>query len=53
MQGIQLYFEELDEKLYISGTCNECKELCKVYCITKDAQLHCSKYVRITVKNKS
>lgn len=44
MQGIQLYFEELEEKLYISKTCDNCKEVCKVYCITKDAEVYCKKY---------
>ncbi len=44
MQGIQLYFEELEEKLYISKTCEMCINNCKVRCISNEAEIYCKKY---------
>lgn len=40
----QLYFEILDNELYISKTCEECKNKCKIYCLSKDAEVYCKKY---------
>lgn len=40
----QLYFEILENELYISKTCEECKNKCKIYCLSKDAEVYCKKY---------
>lgn len=44
MKAIQLYFEELDEKLYISKTCEQCINECKIYSVSKCAEVYCNKY---------
>lgn len=46
----QLYFEEVLDDLYISKTCNECKNECKVFCITKYAKIYCSKFEKYQTK---
>ncbi len=43
METMQLYFEELDGKLYISKTCKHCKRKCKIYCISNNAEIYCNK----------
>lgn len=44
MNSVQLYFEELENDLFISKTCEKCKNECKIKCITKDAEIYCYKY---------
>ena len=44
MKTIQLYFEELDGTLYISKTCKQCRNKCKVYSISKCAEIYCKNY---------
>lgn len=40
----QLYFEELENELYITTKCSECSNECKIYCLTEDAEVYCNKY---------
>lgn len=44
MNYIQLEFDFFEEDLYISKTCSECKNECKIRCITKDANIYCNRY---------
>ncbi|MDY3960155.1 hypothetical protein [Romboutsia timonensis] len=40
----QLYFEEVLDDLFISKTCQECKNSCKVLCLSKEAVIYCKKF---------
>lgn len=48
MEAIQLYFEELDGNLYISKTCKQCRNKCKVYSLSECAEVYCKKYKNIS-----
>lgn len=45
----QLYFEILENELYISKTCEECKNKCKIYCLSKDAEVYCNKFKKLNI----
>ena len=40
----QLYFEEVLDDLFLSSTCKECINDCKVLCLTQDAIIYCKKF---------
>lgn len=40
----QLYFEEVLDNLFVSKTCQECKNDCKVLCLAKEAVIYCNKF---------
>ena len=36
--------QEQPEVLYIATKCNECKNECKVFCLSQDAIIYCKKF---------
>lgn len=43
----QLYFEILENEMYISKTCKECENDCKVLCLSENAVIYCNKFKRL------
>ena len=46
----QLVFTEYDvieHDLYIADKCKECQKECKIYSISKDAQIFCKRFKKI------
>ena len=41
--------EIIEYGLYISDKCNQCIHKCKVYCVSKDAEVYCNKYKKDNV----
>lgn len=41
---MQLYFEEVLDDLFISKTCKECKNDCKILCLSEEAVIYCKKF---------
>lgn len=46
----QLYFEEVLDNLFVSKTCQECKNECKVLCLSKNTLVYCKKYNKIDIE---
>ncbi|WP_195251946.1 hypothetical protein [Romboutsia sp. 1001713B170207_170306_H8] len=40
----QLYFEEVLEDLFVPKLCKQCENNCKIYIISKDADIYCSNF---------
>ena len=41
---VQLCFDEILYNLYVSNTCKNCKNECKVFCKSEKAVIYCNKY---------
>lgn len=44
----QLCFEGVLDDLFIAKTCSNCKNDCKILCLSKDAEIYCTKYKKDT-----
>lgn len=44
----QLFFEEVLYDLFLAKTCSNCKNDCKILCLSKDAEIYCTKYKKDT-----
>ncbi len=44
MNSIQLEFDIFDNELHVLDICSECIKECKIYCISRNANMYCNRY---------